>query len=342
MKQEVYQVATNDIAYSADMQVRSEVDGDRVTRYAEDIQAKLLNGEELGYPPIELWKVEDPVLGEELWLVDGFHRFYAYQEAGLKEHDAIIKVGTKKEARLRAMTANYEHENSGVGLKGKDRQHAVEVILEECADEINLSPDLLTKKMIELGVPERSAQRDTQKTRGRLKEQRRQKAIKMLEEGITQREIAKATGINFKTLSELNKARKAENEACSKTASGENRATEADDDEISAVFGDETADESVPTVNPMDDLNKTLAKRDAARAARELDNEVASNDYESVANTDAVGELGTEHLMDELLRRLESAAPEDIVIAMQQDADLSDTFSALVTVITPISRALNG
>ena len=52
------------------------------------------------FPPVTVFD------GENNWLSDGFHRFYA----GLEEIEADVRQGTLRDAKLFSMSANAVHE----------------------------------------------------------------------------------------------------------------------------------------------------------------------------------------------------------------------------------------
>lgn len=61
------------------------------------------------------------------WLWDGFHRYHAHMQLGVKEVQVEITPGTKEEAQVLAMSANSKH---GRPRTRADRRKAVELALE--------------------------------------------------------------------------------------------------------------------------------------------------------------------------------------------------------------------
>lgn len=97
-------------------QVRARIDGDAVNDYARALP---------DLPPVEVcWD------GAEYWLTDGFHRVAAHHQVGSLQVDALIREGTKRDAVLRACSANGGH---GVRRTNHDKRNAVKVML--CDDE---------------------------------------------------------------------------------------------------------------------------------------------------------------------------------------------------------------
>ncbi len=337
MTKEVYSVPTNQIAICPEMQVRNEVDGERVARYASDIEATLLRGDALEFPPIELYKVSDPVLGEELWLVEGFHRFYAYQEAGLKEHDCVITEGTKKEAIQRALTANYAHDRSGVALSKEERVRAMETLYELNAEEIGYDSSKLVELIESLGVSAVTARRDTKELRAKLKHDQMRAAVVLINKGMSIREAAQELGISKTTVQKYKESEDAVPEMIN-DQKGTVTEIMADDDELVPMFGDEELDVE-ETVNPMDDFNKRLAEREARKSSRNTeDTIVAPNDYANVTNN-AI-EMETEELLAELHKRLLKTSRDTVVQRLQANPEMAEQFSMTHGVMTRIVNAL--
>lgn len=66
--------------------------------------------------------------GSAYWLADGFHRFFAVQEAGRNEIDADVRKGTRRDAVLFSLKANGTH---GLSRSNADKRKAVATILED-------------------------------------------------------------------------------------------------------------------------------------------------------------------------------------------------------------------
>lgn len=64
--------------------------------------------------------------GASYWLADGFHRFFAVQEAGFHEIEADIRQGTQRDAVLFSVKANAAH---GLKRSNADKRKAVETML---------------------------------------------------------------------------------------------------------------------------------------------------------------------------------------------------------------------
>lgn len=76
-------------------------------------------------------KFPDVVLffdGADYWLADGFHRVRAATQAGLKEINADVKEGTRRDAVLFSVGANAGH---GMRRTNEDKRKAVRTLLED-------------------------------------------------------------------------------------------------------------------------------------------------------------------------------------------------------------------
>ena len=69
------------------------------------------------FPPIIVF--DD---GADYWLADGFHRYYAAQDAEIKEMDCEIKKGTRRDAIIFSVGSNDKH---GLRRNNADKENAV-------------------------------------------------------------------------------------------------------------------------------------------------------------------------------------------------------------------------
>lgn len=102
-------------------QFRPRINQDKVREYKE----KML--EDAVFPPIEV-KFD----GSEYWLWDGFHRYFAIQEIGIKTIEAHVTPGTQKDAIRAARKANGNH-----GL-ARDYETLCNVVRDALADPDNV------------------------------------------------------------------------------------------------------------------------------------------------------------------------------------------------------------
>lgn len=68
--------------------------------------------------------------GKDNWLADGFHRYFAYQMAGIKDIDVTVKRGSIVDAKFYALGANKGH---GLRTTNADKRNAVLMALTEPA-----------------------------------------------------------------------------------------------------------------------------------------------------------------------------------------------------------------
>ena len=94
-----------------DTQPRVAIDQAVVQEYADAIQS----GTE--FPPVEV--VHD---GTAYWLVDGFHRFFAYKKLNRPKIKATVTTGLQAEAQWKSLSANKTH---GLHRTNADKAKAV-------------------------------------------------------------------------------------------------------------------------------------------------------------------------------------------------------------------------
>jgi len=96
-------------------QARAELSTETVTHYVE----ALADGAE--FPPVVVFHD-----GAEHWLVDGFHRYFAYTQAGRASIPAEVHAGTVRAAILFACGTNNRH---GLPRTNADKRKAVSTLL---------------------------------------------------------------------------------------------------------------------------------------------------------------------------------------------------------------------
>ena len=101
----------SDISTDEDLQPRARMTSDIVEEYAEAMS----RGE--NFPPVIIF--DD---GENKWLADGYHRYYAAKKAGLSSVGAEFRTGTKLDALKFSLSANVVH---GLRRSQADKRHAV-------------------------------------------------------------------------------------------------------------------------------------------------------------------------------------------------------------------------
>lgn len=106
------------IEIDADIQPRAKgLDEATVERYREAVD----EGEE--FPPLVVYQE-----AKRFRLSEGFHRAEAYNRAGKKDVECIVRVGGRREARLNACGSNSKH---GLPRSNADKRRAVEMVLED-------------------------------------------------------------------------------------------------------------------------------------------------------------------------------------------------------------------
>ena len=145
MKNDIVHVRLESIFTNLDTQMRLATHAAIIEEYAE-ILDKL--------PPIVVFLID-----ERYVLVDGFHRFGAYQKMGRETIPCIVMQGTLDDAREYACCANQEH---GLRRNNGDKRKAVETFFRipgrdaldnsEVARRLGVSCPFVQKVRDELGV----------------------------------------------------------------------------------------------------------------------------------------------------------------------------------------------
>ena len=176
-------IAIAEITVDRSLQLREAMDHAAIDEYAAAI------GRGDPFPPITLFRI-----GEELVVVDGFHRLVAYGKAGLDRLPATIFEGDYKAALSFAIAANCKH---GMRPKPGDLARAYRAAVEHglCA-----ATDIAAVETL-LHCSTRSAQELTSAAREAEKQARIEQAKALQAEGKTQREIAKELGVSQMTVS---------------------------------------------------------------------------------------------------------------------------------------------
>lgn len=139
----------SEIRIDGGTQLRVELDQETVGEYAE----KMAAGEQ--FPPLIGYRD-----GVNVWLAGGFHRFFAAQQAGLKDVAVEVRVGTQRDAVLFAAGDNAKH---GLRRSNADKRKAVLMLLKDeewgrradnwIATTANVSPTLVARVRAELEIP---------------------------------------------------------------------------------------------------------------------------------------------------------------------------------------------
>lgn len=107
----------DEIQIDGGTQSRAALNEDVVAEYAEAITG----GADM--PPVTVFQD-----GKKYWLADGFHRYFAHQQARGVEIAADVHRGTKREAILHSLGANAHH---GLRRTNEDKRAAVQRMLSD-------------------------------------------------------------------------------------------------------------------------------------------------------------------------------------------------------------------
>jgi hypothetical protein len=175
-------IAIAEITVDRSLQLREAMDHAAIDEYAAAI------GRGDPFPPITLFRV-----GDELVVVDGFHRLVAYSKAGLDKLPATVFEGDYKAALAFAIAANCKH---GMRPKPGDLARAYRAAVEH-----GLCPatDIAAVESL-LHCSPASAKELTRPAREAEKQARIEQAKALQTEGKTQREIADVIGVTHQTV----------------------------------------------------------------------------------------------------------------------------------------------
>jgi ParB-like chromosome segregation protein Spo0J len=99
-------------------QARAEMNTDTIDDYAE-----IMKEDDDVFPPVTVFHD-----GSDYWLADGFHRYRAAQQAGLRSLTVGIREGSRRDAILHSVGANTTH---GLRRTRDDKRRAVSILLED-------------------------------------------------------------------------------------------------------------------------------------------------------------------------------------------------------------------
>jgi hypothetical protein len=105
-------VDINNLIVDDNLQMRVKMDDSVIDEYAS------MMAEGVEFPPVTVFEDSD----QRYWLVDGFHRYYAYKINQVKEIECSIYKGEFFDAKLYALSANSTH---GLKRSNGDKRKAV-------------------------------------------------------------------------------------------------------------------------------------------------------------------------------------------------------------------------
>jgi len=115
MKRAIHKVKLSSIRIDGGTQCRKNVDPHWVSGMVDNMKM------DIEYDPVEA-----RFDGSTYWLTDGFHRYHAYTQLGIKEINVAYLPGTQFDAQLDALLANSKH---GKPLTREDKENKVRMAL---------------------------------------------------------------------------------------------------------------------------------------------------------------------------------------------------------------------
>lgn len=236
-------------------QMREKMNHDVIENYVEALDS---------LPPINVIEVR----GRKI-LVDGFHRYFAFERAEREEIPALIISGTEQDATVFAMSANFSHLKSGSKPSKGDQQRAILKLLPMAIEMSGYNSSAIKKNLKLLGAIASSRTLDyvTEEARSDLHQKAKSEALRLRTE-LSLRDLAAHLGMHHSKVSNLIKEA-VEERAESANAQNAHPASivEATPIEDTESFFDEEAcpfdaDElaPMPVINPADAKSKALSQ----------------------------------------------------------------------------------
>ncbi|MEH6652333.1 MAG: ParB/RepB/Spo0J family partition protein [Motiliproteus sp.] len=185
-------ISINDVTADPKMQMRVEMDQDTIEQYTETIDSIL------EIAPIEIVCITLENTKEVRYIVDGFHRYHAARQAGLKEITVNSMTGTYEDAVQYAMAANWKN---GLRPKSSDAARSVGLLL-ETAPAFGFDSKAVIKWITSFGIPSSTARNHTKELRLEIDADRDSEIIRLNEEEMPQRDIAAAVGCSLGTVNQ--------------------------------------------------------------------------------------------------------------------------------------------
>jgi len=171
-------------------QMRASISETTAVSYAEHMR------EGAEFPPIVVF--DD---GEYYWLADGFHRFSAYERAGIEDVPADVREGSLLDAVVYALRANA---TNGRPRTSDDLRRAYQVAVDnELCDPTDSNA---VAELLHCSV--RWARELTEKARNAAQKERDERIVHLHENGWTQRAIADDVGCGRDTVNQVVRKRK--------------------------------------------------------------------------------------------------------------------------------------
>jgi hypothetical protein len=170
------------ITLDAELQPRAEIDRTVLENYVQ----LLVDG--VVFPPVVVF--DD---GQSLWLADGFHRWHAHNVLELDAIATDIRLGMRRDALLYSLSANAKH---GLPRNQLDYSRAYQILQRnELADPVDVEA---VAKL--LGCSVYWAEKLARPLKAKLRAERDAAILAAKDEGKSNREIARDTGVPHTTV----------------------------------------------------------------------------------------------------------------------------------------------
>ena len=259
-------ISRKEVTIDPAFQMREKMDHSVIDDYADHIE---------DLPPVHVFEV-----GNRLILTDGFHRFFAHEKAETEDIIAKVITGTREEAIQYAMAANFAHLRGGSKPSASDQKKAIETLCEAMMDSFGYSSKAVIPALREVGITasDRHLRNCTTAVRAELDAKRDAKIAELLEEGLSNRAVAKEVGVAESTVRNFKEAAQKRNSA--ESAQGLEEQPAFEDETGSPEFcGFDDEDDEAPVINPAEAQQEALKKFE-----RQLGKDSAQATVKSQAN----------------------------------------------------------
>jgi hypothetical protein len=171
-------------------QMREKINHDVIENYVDALDA---------LPPVNVIEAE----GRKI-LVDGFHRYFAFERAKREELPVLLIEGTEQDAKIYAMAANFKHLKAGSKPNNGEQKRAILKLLPLAVVMAGYNSSKITSSLKALGIT--TSHTTLNKWTAEAREEVDMKALRLAKELRTEmsaRALAKKMNISRKLLTRL-------------------------------------------------------------------------------------------------------------------------------------------
>lgn len=280
-------IVRGEMSIDPNFQMRESMDHSVIDDYVEVLDQ---------LPPVHVFEVEH-ACGTSLILVDGFHRYFAYEKAEVSDIRAKVIKGTYEEAMTYAMTANFAHLKNGSKPSKDDQKKAIRQLCEVMMTNFGYDSKRVVPALKKAGVAssDRWLRKCTETIRENIDIKRNEKIIESASIGLSNSEIAKELECSRDTVRRVLDTCRNRNDSAIVTMEDIELhfADKAHHEEPVFEFDmlDLDIEDEAPAINPAEAQSKTLQKFDEdLKASQEIPKDITSSSSSYVTfNTETIG-----------------------------------------------------